>query len=72
MLRESARRTQAGRDDTEAAAHALDIERVDKSAMLERMIELEALPFVKVTDKDGHRVYFGISFDGVLGLHGNF
>ena len=73
VLRERARKTEADRGAADTPARrALAIEPAGTPVMLETMIELEALPFVKVSGKDSHRVYFGISFDGVLGLHGNF
>ena len=74
LLRESARKTHADRGETKSALRPLDLKHGNIPAMIEKMIELEALPFVKVSgkDDDSHRVYFGISFDGVLGLHGNF
>ena len=73
LLRESARQTHAGRREAMTTLRPLAIKRGNTPAMIEKIIELEALPFVKVSDKNNsHRVYFGISFDGVLGLHGNF
>ena len=72
VLRETARKTHAGRSETTTTLQPLGVRRTATPAMIEKMIELEALPFMKVSDKDSHRVYFGISFDGVLGLHGNF
>ena len=73
LLRASVRQTHADRGETKTTLRPLEIKRGSTPAMIEKMIELEALPFVKVSGKDdSHRVYFGISFDGVLGLHGNF
>lgn len=73
MLRATARKTHADRSQTKTTLQPLAIKRGSTAAMIEKMIELDALPFVRVSDKDSsHRVYFGISFDGVLGLHGNF
>ncbi len=72
MLREGARKSQAGRDEAKSPVRRLAIKSTATPAMIEKMMELEALPFVKVSGKSRHRVYFGISFDGVLGIHGNF
>lgn len=32
--------------------------------------ELEAIPLVELSTENSNRIFFGISFDGVLGFHG--
>ncbi len=45
----------------------------ERPAVIEDIIDLECLPLFELSDDDAdHRVVFGISFGGVLGLHGSF
>lgn len=58
--------------DSIELADAIDIEvdANDFGQFVNECAELEAVPLFNLSEGDERRVYFGINFDGVLGLHG--
>lgn len=57
--------------DRQKAESQLEVEADDTPQIIEEAAELECLPLLKLSDDNQDRkIYFGIGFDGTVGIHG--